>query len=159
MMCYAVQTMIAQWLLPAWILVAWGLRVWLRPSLPGRVGLQPLLGIGLYGMVRLGLRLMHVGDFHGASAVAGATVFVLGVAGSFGWAASSGGLRFLYTPIGAATGHWPRTPGAASGAGLGTFWDRGSWLVAGAVLAVDLLVITVVTVCFDPWTGAGFAGR
>lgn len=132
------------WLLPTWIVVSWVLHLALRHRLPSGSSFRLFIGLGFYAVMRAGMQLMALCNLRGTCAIVGTVLFGLGIAGLLGWAASSGGSRFLYTPIGVVTKHWPghMRAGADEVAG-GSVWDRSSWRVASIVLALELIVVAV----------------
>ena len=132
------EILVSELLLPGWLVLALLIRI-LRRDRVGISARHGCVGLVMYGTVWIGVCLTQL---RGLYVIGGLIMFIAGHAGLFGWAVSPGGMRFLFTPLAAATGRWaehvkpPPTPEEDA-----AFWGPLSLKLALFVVTIDLVVV------------------
>lgn len=135
---------------PIWVILCSAVHI-LRRSPHTWIAKQAVCALVLYAIVRTGVYALALSTLSGLLPVIGVAAFVVGHAILFGWAASPGGIRFLYMPIGLLLRRWP--------AGISAVdmsreelqcWGRGSTRTALIIAGIDLTAAIVIAMLLMP---------
>lgn len=136
--------MVGELLVPGWLFISLVLHAARKERLGSAVGAAGF-ALGTYAMVRGGMLFIARSEFAGLVVMASIVTAIIGHAGLFGWAASPSGSRFLWYPLGCATGYWPPCISAQGSSLDQSMWKSFSVRLMLLVVFVDIAVVTYIS--------------